>query len=80
MKILLDIGETCDVVSLSASTIKRKIKEGSFPKPVHIGTRVLFRRKDLDLWSEQLMPAIESKDQELWVTPKKKVGRKRMAV
>ncbi|MBK1679925.1 hypothetical protein CKO20_06005 [Rhodocyclus tenuis] len=37
--------------SLSRATVYRRMKEGSFPKPIKIGpNRVVWRFEDLDAW------------------------------
>jgi len=73
MKILLDINDTCQSVSLSESTIRRLMREGRFPQSVTVGSRVLWREADLQQWASQLAAGDVSE-------PGKKRGRPRLAV
>ncbi len=54
MKLLLDIKETVNYVSMSESKIKRMVSEGRFPKPVAIDGNIRYRVKDLNVWGDQL--------------------------
>jgi len=71
MKILMDKSETSGAVSLSESTIARMVADGNFPKPVRIGSRVLWRADDIKDWAEKLPQAPIKKETR---------GRKRLAV
>lgn len=71
MKILMDIVEVQNATSLSASTIRRGVADGSIPSPVKVGTRILWRVTDLNKWSETLGDRPAKKETR---------GRKRMAV
>jgi predicted DNA-binding transcriptional regulator AlpA len=73
LKILLDKEETVSAVSLSISTINRLVIEGRFPKPVRVGTRVLWRHSELVEWSEKLGDGA-------MLASGKKRGRPRLAV
>lgn len=52
--ILLDIKKTAEQTCLSESTINRLRREGSFPEPVKVGDRVLWKAKDLESWADSL--------------------------
>lgn len=71
IKILLDKSETSAAVSLSESTIARMIAAGEFPKPVNVGSRVLWRAGDLQQWADNLQQNPVKKERR---------GRKRLAV
>ena len=73
MKVLLDKVETCKAVSLSQSMIQRMILDGRFPKSVKVGSRVLWRAKDLEDWADKLANNDIPE-------PSKKRGRPRLAV
>jgi len=73
MKILLDKQETCAAVSLSQSTIRLMVLDGRFPNPVRVGSRVLWRVKDIEEWADKLA------NNEI-PEPSKKRGRPRLAI
>jgi len=73
MKLLLNKTETCQAVALSECTIRRMMRDGRFPKPVNVGSRVLWRSTDLQQWASKL----EAGDVP---EPRKKRGRPRLAV
>jgi predicted DNA-binding transcriptional regulator AlpA len=83
MKILLDKKETSQAVSLSESTIARMVKNNCFPSPIEIGTRVLWRVKDIEKWADSLRDDHQSLQNPVdhgQATQKKRAGRKRLAV
>lgn len=51
--ILLGEAEVCAMVGLSRMTIRRMQPTGEFPRPLHVGRRVLFKRADIDAWVER---------------------------
>jgi prophage regulatory protein len=52
---LLSYSEVEDLTSLSRVTIWRKVREGSFPRPLRIGqNRVAWRSEDLIAWISAL--------------------------
>lgn len=60
---LLDVNEAAKFIHVSRATIYRLIDEGRIPNPVKIGSRVLFRIEELELWIQADCPRSES---ELW--------------
>lgn len=48
---LMTLRAVTQFTSLSRATVYRRVKEGSFPKPIKIGdNRVAWRFEDLDAW------------------------------
>jgi predicted DNA-binding transcriptional regulator AlpA len=73
MKVItLDIRDTEAATGLSAATITRMVTAGTFPRPVYVGTRKLFRMMDLEQWAADLQadPPVKKETR----------GRKRLAV
>lgn len=72
MKVTVDIHGTEDATGLSASTITRMVNAGTFPPPVYVGTRKLFRMMDIERWAADLdtNPPVKKETR----------GRKRLAV
>jgi predicted DNA-binding transcriptional regulator AlpA len=56
VKILLDIDETAHSVSLSVSTVRKMMREKTFPSPVRVGIRILWRVADIEKWADSLTP------------------------
>jgi len=47
--------EAAEFLGISNSAFSRMRREGKLPAPVQLGTRILrWRRRDLELWLEQL--------------------------
>lgn len=47
-------------VALSRTTVWRRVREGSFPQPVKLGsTRVAWREADIAAWIEAQQPAAQ---------------------
>lgn len=74
-ELLLNKEETYKIIKVSSRTLDKMVANGEFPKPVKIGSRVLWRMKDVSTWIDGLAedyvhtPPIE-----------KKRGRPRLAV
>ena len=52
---LLRWGQVLEITGLSKSTIKRRIKKGSFPLPLDLGgNRRAWKRKDIEIWINKL--------------------------
>lgn len=48
---LLPLKAVTQFTSLSRATVYRRVKDGSFPKPIRIGeNRVVWRYEDLETW------------------------------
>jgi prophage regulatory protein len=47
---LLSIADVCRRVRLGKSAIYVRIKAGSFPRPLDLGTTVRWRESDIDAW------------------------------
>jgi predicted DNA-binding transcriptional regulator AlpA len=45
--------ELRSIVPLHPQHIRKLVKRGQFPKPVHIGGRTAFRRRDIRDWARQ---------------------------
>lgn len=69
MKLLLDKTEAANALSISVGTLQRLVKDGKL-RQTQIGSRVLYKHSDLELFVEQLS-AGEFEE--------KKRGRKRLA-
>jgi predicted DNA-binding transcriptional regulator AlpA len=71
-KILIDIKGVEEAIGISYQSIRRGVEQGSIPKPVRVGGRVLWRVADLQQWSENLAnnPVVKKETR----------GRKRMAI
>jgi excisionase family DNA binding protein len=52
----MNMKDTCEYLGVSKPTIYRWIKDPvmNFPKPVHIGARVGWRKGDIDHWLKVL--------------------------
>lgn len=70
IKILLNIKEVCDSVSMSETKIRKMIVENRFPSPIEIDGRTLWRLKDIEHWAEQLSDPVKAK----------RSGRPRLAI
>ena len=52
---LLRWGQVLEITGLSKSTIKRRIKKGSFPLPLDLGGNCrAWKRKDIEIWINKL--------------------------
>ena len=52
---LVRMGEVCDLLGLSRSSVYKQIAEGTFPRPLHVGPRaVRWRFDELLAWRDQL--------------------------
>ena len=52
---LLTVAEVVNLTRLSKPTIYRRIKDGSFPRPVQVGPRaVRFVAQDIEAWLDGL--------------------------
>jgi excisionase family DNA binding protein len=53
---LMNMKDTCEYLGVSKPTIYRWIKDPvmNFPKPVHIGARVGWKKGDIDHWLKVL--------------------------
>ncbi len=61
-KALLTRKDVEHYVSLGKDTLYKMIREGRFPKPVRpSGTKVLWKKKDVDDWVEAQTPEAASK-------------------
>lgn len=49
---MLTITEAADYLNLSLADLERRVKDGKIPCDSH-GTRIMFRRKDIDAWASQ---------------------------
>lgn len=47
---LLRLPEVLSRVALSKSTLYARIRDGSFPKPVHLGTLSAWVEAEVDVW------------------------------
>lgn len=48
---LLPLKAVTQFTSLSRATVYRRVKDGTFPKPIRIGeNRVVWRHEDLEAW------------------------------
>lgn len=57
---LLKMSDLERETSLSESTIRRRIREGSFPAGKHIGGgRVVWPERDVDAWKERVLTAAD---------------------
>jgi len=72
-KALLTLRETADYLSMGESTITMRVRNETFPAPVWVGSNKYWRKKDLDLWIENL-PTTK------YEARKETRGRKRLAV
>ena len=58
---LVKIEEVLRVCCISRATLYRRLAEGEFPAPVHVGPRVArWRVSDINSWLEALPDAAES--------------------
>ena len=56
--LLLRLDELTSEVKLGESTIKQKVKDGNFPKPIKIGARAMaWKRSDIEGWIDTLSRA-----------------------
>ncbi len=47
----LTMDEVCRLVRLHRETVRRMIKAGKFPKPIHVSSRrLIFRRTEIEAW------------------------------
>ena len=54
---LLTMKEVVIFTGLSRASVYRRVRDGSFPKPVQVGPRcVRFRREEVENWLEGLSP------------------------
>jgi len=52
---LMDVKEVMELVTLSRTTIYRKVKAGEFPAPKRLGSRTMrWKREDVLTWLESL--------------------------
>lgn len=51
---LMTVADIAAELKLGNSSIWRKVKDGSFPKPIKIGGSTRWRRSDLDYFLDQL--------------------------
>lgn len=68
MKLAMTYKEAAESLSLGESTIRKMVKEGTFPAPFYVGDSARFRVSDIERWMQAPPPE------------KKKVGRPRLAV
>lgn len=48
------LAELIKIVPFASSTVWRKVKEGTFPKPVKLSDRITaWRKEDIRLWIEE---------------------------
>jgi len=48
------LSELIKIVPFASSTVWRKVKEGTFPKPVKLSDRITaWRKEDIRLWIEE---------------------------
>lgn len=55
-RLLLTIHEAAEVGRMSVSTLRRRLRRGSFPEPrkaLGKGSRALWHRKDIEKWVEK---------------------------
>lgn len=51
---LIQLAQISKQTSLSESTIRRRIADGTMPAPVKIGRRIAWRSADINRWLESL--------------------------
>lgn len=55
--IVLTASQAGELVGLDGSTIRRNSEAGLFPKPIHIGSAVRWRRAEIEDWLAAGCPA-----------------------
>ncbi len=57
--LLIDAAEVGRRVSISKSTLHKLVAVGATPKPVHLGSRALWRVEEIEEWVRDGFPPIE---------------------
>lgn len=51
-RLTLSTAETAALLGVGKRTLQRAVAKGAFPRPVKLGSRSLFRRRDVELFIE----------------------------
>jgi len=54
-KLLYDMKDLKQIVNLGRNKIYQLIRRGKFPKPIKIGTKSLWKRKDIEKWVDEII-------------------------
>lgn len=58
------IDDVVDLTKLSSATIRRKVRDGSFPRPFKITSRrTVWRPEDVRLWADQITNDADQSDE-----------------
>ena len=68
LKLAMSIKEASESLTLGESTIRKMVREGTFPKPFYVGDSPRFKVDDIKNWMNSPPPA------------KKKAGRPRLVI
>lgn len=58
-KILIDTEELAHLLGVAKSTIHRHAAAGKIPKPLRLGGRVLWKRREIEAWVDAGLPSRE---------------------